>query len=277
MTWSKYYSLERAKQLKNEGRELIGKVVLFTVKRDGENVSLSLDGSEPKISSHNNEVADGDIQNRMKATSEYTKATELLQSELTYNKKWILYGELLKSISPTRIEPKRKHLHWVMFDMRDAETGKYADYSYVYQMGYNFRIPVVETIGEFRVESLDHLNAEILNAMKWCARHRREGIVGKCYHDEIFFKEKINLPHRPKLPKAQQGVQLPTMPDEKAWSALKQAYDECQRIGVDWKDKGKAMPIVVKYAQTEAEEHKYSMPKNIYWFYTEYPPKAVMN
>ncbi len=279
MTWSKYCSLEPVKRLKNEGRELIGKVVIFTVKRDGENVSLWIDESNTlRTSSHNMEKADDSIQSRIAATPEYQRALDLLISEEAYGKHWILYGELLKTISPTRIEPKRKHVHWVLFDMKDAATGKYADYSYVYQMGYNFKIPVVEHITEFRVETVEHLQSTISEALKWCRRHRREGIVGKCYDGDIFFKEKINLPKRPKLPKPTPGKpQYPVMPDDKVFSAVKQARDECIRLGVDWRDKSKAMPIVVKYIQVEAEEHNYSTPKNIYGYYIEYPPKAIMS
>jgi len=276
MSWSKYSDLEPVKRLRNEGRELIGKVVLFTEKRDGENVSIWLDKDDAiRVSSHNLEKADDNIVNRFMNTPEYRKACELLFNEREYNKNWVLYGELLKGISPTRIEPRRKHIHWVLFDMRNMETGKFADYSYVYQMGYHFKIPVVNTVGEILVESVEHLQSVVAGALKWCRRHRREGVVGKCYGDDIFFKEKIDLPKRPKFDRPQKSqIQLPEMPPEKVFRALQHAYDE---IGADnWLNKAVAMPAAVKHINVEAIEHNYSPPKNIYQYYIDTPLVKLM-
>ena len=76
--WCKYYELEPIRRLRNEGRELIGKTLTLTEKRDGENVSVWLDEKgEVKFSSHNLCEASEDIVNRFKVTAEYHK-TELL-------------------------------------------------------------------------------------------------------------------------------------------------------------------------------------------------------
>jgi len=61
MGWRKYKDLEPHQRLKNEGRELLGKEILITEKRDGENVSVWLNGDEVKVSSHNLEKADDNI------------------------------------------------------------------------------------------------------------------------------------------------------------------------------------------------------------------------
>lgn len=270
MTWVKYTNLEPVKRLKNEGRELIGKTVLFTEKRDGENVSIWLDENRlPHISSHNMEEADKTITDRMTQVPEYIKALNLLANEEAFHKKWILYGELLKLVSPTRIEPRRKYTHWILFDMRDVETGKFADYSYIFQCGYHFKIPVVNMIGEFRVENLEHLQTEINGALKWCKRHRREGVVGKSYRDDIFFKEKIDLPIRPKIPRLEGKPQLPEMDQHTIFRALQHAYDDVLKNEFDWKDKSKTMPIVAKHFQLEASEHNFSTPRNIYQLYID--------
>jgi len=95
--WKKYPDLEPVKRLRNEGRELLGKVVLFTVKRDGENTSIWFDEDEiPQISSRRMKEADKSIRARLRSTPEYSRAIELLKNELNYDNKFILYGELLK-------------------------------------------------------------------------------------------------------------------------------------------------------------------------------------
>ena len=134
--WKKYKDLEPMRKLRNEGRELLGERIIYTVKRDGENVSLWLDeNKEVRISSRRLETADDDIQSRMKATPEYPKIVDMLTDE--YQGKIIVYGELLKATSPTRIERRRKHIHWIMFDVWDCDAERYMPYNWVYQLAYH--------------------------------------------------------------------------------------------------------------------------------------------
>jgi hypothetical protein len=183
MSWNKYKDLDPVKRLKCEGRELLGKPIYATVKRDGENTSVWLDENDiPHISSHNLEVASGDIVNRLKLTPEYPKIVELLMDEKhTWNNDCIVYNELLKLVSPTRIEPRRKYAHAIMFDIYSKTTGKYMDYTSVYQRGYHFKIPVVELIDNYIVLTMDELEKKIEEHKKWCRKHRREGVVLKVY------------------------------------------------------------------------------------------------
>jgi hypothetical protein len=157
--WMRYTSLEPVKRLRYDGRELLGKTLTSTVKRDGENVSIWLDEYDtPHIASHNGEEAEPDIQNRMKATPEYLKAVELIKDEKNqWHNDCILYGELMKTISPTRIEPKHKNIHWIMFDIWSKPERRYMDYTLVYQKGYHFKIPVVELVDTFIPLSLEEL------------------------------------------------------------------------------------------------------------------------
>ena len=72
--WKRYVELEPIKRLKNEGRELLGKEIYITEKRDGENVSVWLDDSDTvHISSHNLVEASKDIVTRLQNTPEYLK------------------------------------------------------------------------------------------------------------------------------------------------------------------------------------------------------------
>lgn len=267
--WKTYLDLEPIRRLKNEGRELIGKTITFTEKRDGENVSLWLDGKgESHISSHNLCQASDDIIGRFKATKEYDKAILLLKTEQGFHREYVLYGELLKEVGPTRIEPKRKRIQWVLFDVWDCEEKRYISYTQLYQVACHYKIPVVRVVGFVVPVSMDDLDGIIKQQLKWCKRHRREGIVGKDYGNQVFFKEKIDLPKLPKIPRQPQ-IQLPPMPEERILRALQHAYDE---VGAEnWKNVKVAMPIVAKHFEVEAKEHNYSTPRNMYKLYVDTP------
>jgi hypothetical protein len=269
-SWKRYTQLEPVKRLDYEGRELLGKTVYITVKRDGENVSPWLDETDtPHISSHNNEEADSDIQNRFKATPEYPKAVELLLDEKnTWHNDCILYGELLKCVSPTRIERTRKNIHWILFDIYSKTEGKYMDYTQVYMKGYHFHIPVVKLIDTIIPTDMNVFFDQIAKYKTWCKRHRREGIVGKCYENQVFFKEKIDLPEKPKLVKPTKfEISYPPMPEETITRALEHAIDQ---VGVDnWLDRSKSMPVLAQHLATEASEHYFSVPRNFYNIYLD--------
>jgi len=270
--WRKYTSLERVRRLRNEGRELLGQRILATEKRDGENTSLWLDENrEVRISSHNLEDAAKDIQSRMKATPEYPKVVDLLNDE--YQGNIIVYGELIKKVSPTRIERRKKYVHWVLFDVYDVDAGRYMPYNWIYQLAYHYKIPIVRIVDEFIPMSEGELFGKIEEAKKWCKRHCREGVVLKDYKNQVFAKEKIDLPKRPKLKQTQTRPEYPPMPEETIIRALMHALDE---VGEEnWKDKAKAMPVVARHVATEAREHNYNMPRNIYSYYVNMPLETI--
>jgi hypothetical protein len=276
MSWLRYVQLQSVNRLPHEGRELLGKEIHITVKRDGENVPLRLDeNDQTHISSHNFDVAENDIQNRMKAVPEYKKAIELLLDEKhQWHTDCILYGELLKEISPTRIEPKRVKTHWILFDIFNRTEGKFMNYTAVYQKAYHFKIPVVALLDVIAPKSLDELNEKIAGYLKWCKTHKKEGIVGKCYNEGIFFKEKIDLPKRPKLIKPNKSdIEYPPMPYEKVLRALQHSYDE---LGEEnYKNKVKAMPIIARHFNAEAQEHYYKVPSNLYSHYINIPIEQI--
>jgi len=267
--WRKYYDLEPIRRLRNQGRELIGQLLHLTEKRDGENVSIWLDDSGVvRISSRNLEQASNDIQTRLKSTPEFSKAVELLRDEQIYGNDYILFGELLKRISPTRIEPKRKHIHWILFDIWDCQTERFLGYNIIYQKAFHHRLPIVRVVDRFIPASTDDLFEHIEQALKWCRRHRREGVVGKDYKNQVFFKEKVDLPKLPKVKKPPK-VQLPEMPHDRIIRALQHAFDE---VGEDnWDNKRIAMPVVAKHLTIEAREHNFAVPRNMYRIYLETP------
>ena len=272
IVWRRYTQLERVRQLKNEGREFIGREVIGTVKRDGENVSIYYDAETDTfpVGSHNLKDASEDIIARFKSTAEYPRICDYLKTEKTqYNGDYIAYGELLKQIGPTRIEPKRKYIHWVLFDLWNEFAQRFEPYNMVYQKGYDFKIPVVEAISTFKPFTLESIQNQIQADLKWCRRHRREGVVYKVYEgdNQTFAKEKIDLPDRPKIPQNPGKILYPLMDDETLFRALKHAQDE---LGPeDWKDKAKAMPLFAKMVSVEGAEHNFEPRKDLFKYYLD--------
>ncbi len=268
--WRKYPDLEPIRRLKEEGRELLGKLVILTEKRDGSNVSIWLnDIDEVRVSSHNLEVAEESIINSLRGTVEYSKAVDLLKTELSgYNHRYILFGELVLPVGPTRIERRKKATHWILFDVYDCIEGKFLNYTQVYQLGYHYKIPIVNALITCVPDSLEGLTFRIDNLLKWCKRHRREGIVGKCYSLQLFFKEKIDLPKLDKIERVtKEQIQYPPMPEDRILRALQHALDEVGEA--NWKDKAKAMPIIAKQLSVEAREHFFQVPRNMYQLYLD--------
>jgi len=283
----KHYEPEPVARLPNEGRELLGKAIIVEEKRDGENVSIWLDDNDDvRISSHNNEIASEDIQRRMRETAEFSRVVELLKDEKhTYDNHYIVYGELIKKgPSPTRLEPAHKISRYIVFDIYDVVSERFLPYTLRYQKCYHFRLPMPRVIGEFVPESLEHLKTEIDGMKKWCKRHKREGVVLKLYDKDydIFAKEKIDLPKREKiiLPNINRII-YPPMPLEKINRALQHAWDELmQNVPVEkqeevWRDKSKAMPVIARHIATEAREHQYRPPKDIYTIYLNTPVEQI--
>lgn len=182
--WVKYLDLESLRRLRNEGRELLGKRIDWEEKRDGECTSLMMGENETWIiSSHNQEIADDDIKNRFMATPEFPKLQDLLITEYSqYGKNYISYGELLKTVSPTRIERNKKHIHWIMFDIYDFNEKRYLNYEQLYKLAYDYHIPVVRRLTQSIPKDMYDLNISVENMLKWCKRHRREGVVLKVFN-----------------------------------------------------------------------------------------------
>ena len=276
--WQGYPHLDRIHGMKNEGRELLGKTIFLQEKRDGENVSISFTDRNPdafesrmvRISSHHMESASPDIQQRMIATPEYKRILELLLSEQSFgNGQLIAYGELLKTISPTRVEPQRKHIQWVMFDIFNAETNTSYTAKEVYKLAYHFNIPMVKLVHACMPDTVEALMAERDLAIKWCRRHRREGVIGKAYIDGqlIAFKEKVDVLKLPALPR-KVSVSYPAMPADTIQRGLQHAFDDAGLDG--WKNKSIAMPLVAKHLQLEASEHNYAVPHNMFELYSQW-------
>lgn len=275
MRWIKYPDLEPIRRLRNEGRELLGKDIYITEKRDGSNISLWVnDDSEVVISSHNLEVADNNLITLIKSVPEYDKIINFLKTEKQdYNHKYIAYGELISGRGATRIERLKKYPHWILFDIRDIEEDKFLGYNNIHQHAYHWKIPIVKALAIINMKSMEELQTEVQKWLKWCRKHSREGIVGKNYSEQIFWKEKIDLPELEKVESGEQKIQLPVMDEHTILRALQHAFDI---VGEEnWIDKSKAMPEIAKQMATEAREHNFSTPRKMYKIYSDTPIEKI--
>ena len=271
-TWLRHPHFGRIAQLKNEGRELIGKDIYWTEKRDGSNISFWIDDDGNfRVSSHNMQDAEAALISKVTATAEYEKLFELVGSEP--NK--IFYAELIQiGRGPTRIEPPHKIPRLVLFDCLDTMTGKFLMHNFLHQLAYHHKIPVVKLFGVSRHDTMQSLFNKRDEMLEYCKKHRREGVVGKVYNVSdtygIYFKEKIDLPRLQKEPRTNTQPRLPSMPPDLIQSAMEQAKAEVERNGHRFNDPKHAMPIVVAHLTTQAREHDYATPKGMFTIYQQF-------
>lgn len=282
--WKKYSDFGRIVQLRNEGRELLGEMIFWTVKRDGQNVLFSKsESNENRLSSH--EVIDAEkphmkgdklIQpdkgfiNRVKNSIEYDKAIQLLEDE---PKHLYYYENVPEGKGPTKIEPNHKYSRLILIDIFDPKSERYMSYNYCHQVSVHYRIPIVPLIDVNSFTNMDDLFAYRDSLLSWCKRHRREGVVGKTYYTtpQYFFKEKIDLPEKSRDKVVSNDIlQLPMMPQDKLIHAIEQAKEQVERNGGTFTSPKDAMPVVALHVATQAREHCYSTPKNLFSYYQAY-------
>jgi len=298
VVWHRYTELERVKRLEEEGRELLGEVCYIQEKRDGENLSIWLESDgTPHVSSHNMVNADPSIVSRLQCTPEYAKVLEFLKNEWeTYGHRFIVYGELVnKGKGATRVEPTHKYSHYIVFDIYNILDHTYLPYINVYQHAHHWRLPIVSVLEVFTPYKMEDIDPKIAEWKTWAKRHRREGVVGKVYKNGelLGFKEKIDLPDLPK--EARETVEkatFPPMPEDRILRALQHAWDELEALKEElskagdeasiyptmediWKDKSRAMPIIAKHIGTEAREHSFNTPRNIFEIYLNTPVDRI--
>ena len=124
MSFKKYYDMGRIEQLPNSGRELIGKELFVTVKRDGQNCCFYQNPNSDMIhiASHHMKIASDDMRLNIKKTKEYPKVIEMIKE----NKDWLIYLEHLpKGRTPTKIERPKKYPFLILIDIYDKKQERY--------------------------------------------------------------------------------------------------------------------------------------------------------
>jgi len=298
----KYMELNSIIHLPLAGRELLGKWIYFTEKRDGTCLAIWLkpksDWQKFKLKLQNfikvkknvqfhfyemvtstkgQEYAEKDIRTDFFNCEDFKAVETYLAENLTH----YIYGELLRigkdeagrpipALSPTRIELHEK-VEFIVFDIYDGTH--FMGYQQVHQTCYHYSLKCVRLFGEGRFTSLESLFAYRDEILKLCKQENREGVVLKTFTSDqqpLYCKEKLDTAtprHPTKIDKG--AVTLPPLPDSEAFGAVDKAYAD---LGQEkFLDKKTAMPLIAQYINEEMHKHLCSAPAlNFFRYYTKY-------
>lgn len=295
----RYLELNKITHLHNEGRELLGKHLYFTEKRDGSCLAVWLKllprwkrilnkiirnrfdnipdpcKYQVMVSSRNMEIAEKEIRGDLLKSGDNVPVLIYLNNNPTH----IVFGELLrKGLSPTRIENHEK-VEFIVFDIFDVATCSYTykmfgfkSYQQVHQECFHYNMKCVRLFGEGKFRSMESLLKYRDEMLEICKEEQREGVVIKTFQEEckpLYAKEKLDIAKSRGKPKLEKGnPELPPLPFSEAVGAVDKAYAD---LGEDFSNKNKAMPMVARYIQLEMKKHICSKPvENFYDLYRQY-------
>lgn len=255
---------------------LLGEQIAWTEKRDGSNLRLAVVEDKLAIATRHQEVASQEFQDKFTATGDAAKVEALIRENLAeYGSNLVVFGEiLLKGKSPARFEHHEKD-EFVVFDMwdarveriKDGQTDGFLPYTLMYQHCYHYGLAVVERWGLSRHTTMESLFATRDDMLAMAKEKGREGIVLKC-PSVAYAKEKLDLPKTAYVKLDEGSVHAPPLPESEVMGAVAKAHAD---LGVDFRDKTKAMPLIAKYVSEECEKHHCSKPTvKLFSAYTTY-------
>jgi len=286
----RYMELEKIQHLPNEGRELLGRYIYWTEKRDGSCLAVWLKllprykrilnkllrkraDNIPNpykwdfmVSSRNQEIAERSIQGDFFRSGDSGSAQVYLDDNPTH----IVFGEILrKGLSPTRIEDHEK-VEFIIFDIYDGT--RFLGYQQVHQFCFHYGMKCVRLFGEGRFVSMESLYEYHDQMLEICKQENREGVVLKSFNEDgrpLFCKEKLDTATPRGHPKIEKGrPQYPPLPLSEAMGGIDKVYAD---LGQDFANKTKAMPMVAKYIKEEMTKHQCSAPEgSFYRLYCDY-------
>jgi hypothetical protein len=265
-------------------RMLLGKRLSFTIKHDGENVTIWKKkkkysaGYEFIISSHNQEVASVDIQSRVKkdCLQDYEKILALIEANPTFR---VVAEECAKGASVTGIRQYPRAILYVV-DIFDTSIMNFLPYTIVYQYCYHYGIPVVELYATTRHRTIKDLVKFSNHVLEYCNTEKEygkdEGMVIKTFGEDgeyIQAKIKLDIP-RPIVERIRDGPPiLPQIPENEIYGAIDHAYQE---LGKEkFQEIRLAMPLVAKMVGEECRKHLYSSRGNLFKYYKEFLERYV--
>ena len=268
----KYPHLDHSRQLYPSPRIILGKLLIWSEKRDGSNVRVVLDeNGDIQFGSRNMFPASPDLINSMHRTGYISTLEECLKEHRdTWNSNLIIFFELLqKGKSPTRTEFHEKD-DITIFDIFSLESG-WLNYTKIHQICYEWKFPIVELWGMSVHSNLKTFKKFKGNMLKLAKKKNREGVVAKYYHQEesIFFKERLDVPvlDKVKIHIDKDAVESPFLPDIEVLSEVEKARVD---LGMEnFRKKEIAMPDIVRRVKEEARRRLCRVPKNLYSYYLQ--------
>lgn len=284
MGWKlKYVHIPHLESLKPTPRILLGRILFWTEKKDGECVALWLKDDKVQISSRNQEDASSDIKNKVSVIckKDYDKCIALLRE----NPQFVLYvEECMKGRSVTGAEfYDEPHLY--LFDIYDLNVKRYLNYTAVHQHAYHHKIPVVKLYAKTRHRSMKDLLKFANHVLSYCKEIEIEGMVIKPQKPYITTpngwdlgyvqaKVKLDVP-KPKKRKIARGKPIyPPIPENEILGAINKAHQDLGNEAM--KEVSKAMPLIAKYVGEECKKHFYSKPtKKLFIYYKKYLERLI--
>lgn len=282
----KFERYEHISNLQNSRllRSLLGKRLTWTIKEDGECITLWLKTfrrskkSELIISSRNLETASLDIQNRVKGTAEFSKIVKMLNDNPMFR---VVSEECRKGSSVTGIKTY-DHDQLFVIDIYDTESEKYLPFILMAQTCYHYGIPTVKLYTETRHRTIKDMLKFKNHVLEYCdsecdGKTKEEGMVCSTFDDDgsmLKAKVKLDIPKPIKQPKLNDGAPIyPQIPISEIRGAIDKVYQE---LGDDkFQEVKLAMPLVAKYVGEACKEHLYSSRSNLFQYYKEFLDEYV--
>jgi ATP-dependent RNA circularization protein (DNA/RNA ligase family) len=271
-----YPELNRIALLYPNPQILLGDEIYWTEKRDGSQLRIGMVDGEIKIATHHQDDASTQFKGYFKMTEQAIAIEQLLKDTngfcdnpvADFNFGAVIFGELLsKGKSPARFEHHDK-FEFVIFDIWSTKDERFLTYNNVYQHAYHYSLPVVECWAITRHTDLDSLYATRDEMLALAKEKKREGVVLKNYHSQIFAKEKLDTPTIQIIKIDDGAVHLPRLPDSEVLGAIAKVHVD---LGESFMDKKIAMPTIAKYVSEEQDKHLCSKPsQNLFSFYQKY-------
>jgi len=277
-------------------RMLLGKRLFWTIKEDGEcvtiwlkkhtaaskstNVILMLQGKnyvkyDIIISSRNQEIASQDIQNRVRETDEYSKIVYMLSDNPMFR---IVCEECRKGRSVTGIKTYNRD-QLFMIDIYDTAQDNYLAYTAMYQQCYHYGIQTVKLYAETRHRTIKDLLKFKNHVLEYCdsqceGKEKEEGMVCTTFDDEgqlLKAKVKLDIPE-PKVRKIREGqVILPQIPESEIMGAISKVEADFGLTGQPKDD----MPRIAAEVSKACKEHLYSSRGNLFQYYKIYLERMI--
>ncbi len=272
----KYPELNRISLLYPSPQVLLGEDIYWTEKRDGSQLRVALVDGEVKLSTHHQEEASGLFKGYFQQTEQAEGVKELLRDTnglcpnpvADFNFGSVIFGELLsKGKSPARFETHDKY-EFIIFDIWSLKDDEFLPYPAVYQYAYHYHLPVVDCWAMTRHVNMDSLMSMRDEMLLKAKEKGREGVVLKNYRNQIFAKEKLDVPKIERVVVEDGAPKLPPLPDSEVLGAIAKAHAD---LGEQFTDKRQAMPLVAKYVAEEQDKHLCSRPiQSLFSYYQKY-------
>jgi hypothetical protein len=271
-----YPELNRIALLYPSPQILLGEEISWTEKRDGSQLRIVLTDGQLQIATHHQDEASEQFVNYFKQTEQAMGIEQLLKDSnglcdnptANFNIGAVIFGELLcKGKSPARFETHDKY-EFVIFDIYSQKAERFLPYNNAYQYAYHYTLPIVECWAITRHVTLESLMAYRDEMLILAKEKGREGVVLKSYRNQIFAKEKLDIPIIKRV-EIEDGIpRNPKLPDSEVMGAIAKVHSD---IGEAFMDKKIAMPAIAKYVSEEQGKHLCSKPEqSLFSYYQKY-------